>query len=84
MGWTLDRRGSLDDVTAPAQHARRPSTSRASPHGPAARVALRELIHLDQVNAYLGGMISGLDITYDVGRPDDPQTFCEAHTRWFT
>ncbi|MFI0469182.1 FAD-dependent monooxygenase [Saccharopolyspora sp. 5N102] len=31
-----------------------------------------ELMHLDQVNEYLGGMLSGLDITHDVGLPDVP------------
>ncbi|MFI0453769.1 FAD-dependent monooxygenase [Actinomadura sp. 6N118] len=36
------------------------------------RELFTELMHLDQVNEYLGGMISGLDIVYDVGRPDDP------------
>ncbi|MEX5635126.1 FAD-dependent monooxygenase [Parafrankia sp. FMc2] len=31
-----------------------------------------DLLRLDQANAYLAGMVSGTDIVYDCGRPDDP------------
>ncbi|RJL24434.1 FAD-dependent monooxygenase [Bailinhaonella thermotolerans] len=33
------------------------------------RELFTDLMHLDEVNAYLGNMISGLDIRYDVGVP---------------
>ncbi|MGP4025779.1 FAD-dependent monooxygenase [Actinomadura sp. 3N407] len=36
------------------------------------RELFTELMHLDQVNAHLGNMISGLDIAYDVGLPGVP------------
>ncbi|MDI6105458.1 FAD-dependent monooxygenase [Actinoplanes sp. NEAU-A12] len=31
-----------------------------------------DLMRFDPVNRLLGGMISGMDVAYDVGRPDDP------------
>ncbi|GAA0958885.1 FAD-dependent monooxygenase [Kribbella koreensis] len=36
------------------------------------RDLFRELMGLDQVNEYLGRMISGMDVAYDVGLPDAP------------
>ncbi|GIG66304.1 FAD-dependent monooxygenase [Phytomonospora endophytica] len=36
------------------------------------RELFRELMHLDDVNVHLGGMISGADIAYDLGEPGDP------------
>ncbi|MEV0650532.1 FAD-dependent monooxygenase [Phytomonospora sp. NPDC050363] len=36
------------------------------------RELFREMMHLDDVNVFLGGMISGADIAYDLGPADDP------------
>ncbi|NUU20848.1 MAG: polyketide oxidase, partial [Streptomycetaceae bacterium] len=42
------------------------------PRVDALRDLFRELMHLDDVNVRLGGMISGADIAYDLGEPGDP------------
>ena len=41
------------------------------PRTDALRELFRELMHLDDVNAYLSGMISGTDVAYDLGEPGD-------------
>ena len=42
------------------------------PRVDALRDLFRELMGLDQVNRLLSGMISGVDVAYDVGLPDAP------------
>ncbi|WP_374776583.1 FAD-dependent oxidoreductase [Streptomyces sp. NBC_01310] len=42
------------------------------PSTDALRRLFAELMSVDEVNAYLAGMVSGSDIVHDVGRPADP------------
>lgn len=42
------------------------------PSADALRRLFSGLMGMDEVNAYLAGMVSGTDIVYDVGRPGDP------------
>lgn len=42
------------------------------PRTDALRELFRDLMHLDDVNAYLSGMISGTDVAYDLREPGDP------------
>ncbi|WP_282697101.1 FAD-dependent monooxygenase [Streptomyces sp. CC208A] len=42
------------------------------PSTDALRRLFADLMSMDEVNAYLAGMVSGSDIVYDVGRPADP------------
>ena len=43
-----------------------------TPSVDALRQLFSKLMTMDQVNAYLAGMVSGTGIVYEVGRPDDP------------